>query len=294
MPPQSALTDRMTALFRSDYMARTAHSSIGPLSALKAALAEAMAGRTNRAENRTKSAIVQQGWTLEPNSLLVVAESGSDADVLRAVENHRGMGVGTMTGISGGTPNDTDLSAISNGSITWDGTDYTGLDLTSATTPAMKAAALTTLLAAADVTVSYLDGAYIAIFAWDPDNTPVFDSGATATAFGLDPDSAVYPTGPYVRPRERELTITMAVTRRDGFPADGLDRIRNAVANVTSGYRIGQEIWLNDYLSAAESVSGNRVTSITVQSDSVDVSGVAVSFDTVWTLPSANLTITIT
>ena len=282
--------------FRSDYMVRSAHSSIGPLPALKAALAEAQSKRTQSAENRTKIAEVFQGWTLDPNSIFVVAESGSDADVRRAVENHRGMGTGTMTGISGGTPDNTALDLISAGTISWNGTDYTGLDLTSSGTPALKAAALTTLLdmATPSVTISYLDGIYIAIFAWKPDSTPNFDDGTTSTAFGFESAGSIYPTGPYVRPRERVLTIVMTVMRRDGFPADGLDRIRAAVESVTSSYDIGQEVWLNDYLSAVESVGGTRVTALTVQSDGTDVSGVATSFDTVWTLPSANLTITTT
>ena len=281
--------------FRTDYMVRTAHSSIGPLAALKAALAEAQAKRTEIAENRTKMEEITQGWTLDPNSILVVAESGSDGDVFRSVENHRGMGTGTMTGITGGTPDDAALNLISAGTISWEGTAYIALDLTSASTPELKATALTTLLFAAGVTVTYLDGRYIAIFAWKPDITPNFDSGTTSTAFGFEPAASIYPTGPYVRPRLRELTIDMTVMRRDGFPADGLDRIQGCCCNgVASGYGIGQEVWLNDFLSAIESVGGTRVTTLTVQSDSINVSGVAVSFDTVWTLPSANLTITIT
>ena len=282
--------------FRSDYMIRTAHSSIGPLPALRAALAEAQAKRAEIAENRTDVAIIVQGWTLRRSSIFVVAESGSDADLMRAVENHRGMGVGTMTGISGGAPDNTALDAITNGTVTWNDTDFTGLDLSAAGTPALKAAALTALLdmATPGVIVSYLDDRYIAIFAWDPDNSPNFDDGTTSAAFGFAPAASIYPTGPYVRPRSRELTIAMEVTRRGGFPADGLDRIRAAVSDVAAGYRIGQEVWLNDFLSAVEAVGGTRVTTLTVQSNGTDVSGAAVSFDTVWTLPSSNLTITIT
>ena len=103
--------------YRRSYRTRTAHSSIGPGTALEAALSEAMAGRWQVAENNTAAAIVEQEMSVTAHSVFVVAESGSDADVQRAVENHRGMGVGTTVGLRGGAPDNSALDSVSNGSI---------------------------------------------------------------------------------------------------------------------------------------------------------------------------------
>ena len=124
--------DRQTdAQYRASLLRRTAHSSIGPLSGLEGALEAAEAGRVRVVENTSSAAIVVQGWPVNPHSILVVAEAGLAADVQRAVENHRGMGVGTMTAIVGALPNLADLAAISTlrlnlrPSIDWDGMDIT-------------------------------------------------------------------------------------------------------------------------------------------------------------------------
>ena len=122
------------AEYRAAYLTRTAHSSVGPMPALEAALAEALAGRVSVSDNSTDTADTIQGWTLGPHSVLVIAEGGLVGDVRRAVENHRGMGVATTVGIVGGTPDNTALDAVSNGTVAWNGTDYTGLDLSGAGT----------------------------------------------------------------------------------------------------------------------------------------------------------------
>ena len=88
--------------YRASYVRRTAHSSIGPLSSLEAAIDEALAGKQKVVENNTSSAMAVQSWNLDAHSIFVVSEKGSDGDVRRAVENHRGMGVGTMTAIRAG------------------------------------------------------------------------------------------------------------------------------------------------------------------------------------------------
>ena len=97
-----------------------------------------------------------------------------------------------------------------------------------------------------------------------------------------------------MRPHDRELTVTLTLTRGVGFPADGLNLIRNAIAAVVNNYDIGEQVWANDILSVAEAVGGTRVTSISVEYNSTNASGVAVPLDIVWTLPTANLSITIT
>ena len=280
--------------FRSTYMTRTAHSSVGSMSALEAALSEAESKKINISENTMNTAQVVQEWTIAPHSILVFAESGADGDVRRSVENHRGMGVGTTVGIVGGAPDNTVLDAVTNGTVTWAGTDYTGLDLSSAATPAAKATALTTLLDGTGVTVSYINGVYVAIYQWMPSDSPTFGTGTTEDAFGLDSDTATAPTGPFVRPSTRDLVVTADIMRRSGFPADGLARMRIALVERVDEYGVGDQVWLNDLLCAIEAVPGTRITSITVQYDSADISGVAVPANILWDLDAANITLTIT
>ena len=165
--------------YRDGYLIRTAHSSVGPVSALEAALEEALAGRVHVLENRTASADVIQEYTVLPHSILAVVESGSDADVTRAIETHRGMGVGTTVGQRGAAPDETALRAINDGTVTWNSQDYTGLDLTGTTTPAERAAALTLHLATDPVppVIASIDARYVVQFGWRPDRAPVFGSG---------------------------------------------------------------------------------------------------------------------
>ena len=70
-------------------------------------------------------------------------------------------------------------------------------------------------------------------------------------------------------------------------------QIQTAVLDRVAAYAIGEEVWANDILSAAESVPGTRITSLSVQSDSTDVSGVAVDLGNRWTLSNSELTVTV-
>ena len=282
------------AEYREAFLARTARVSVGSMSALEGALAEALAGKARVLENATTAAVTVQEWPLPAHSILVVAETGIVSDLQRAVETHRGMGVATSVGIVSGTPDEGDLDAVTAGTVTWDGVDYTGLDLSGGLTRAEKATALTTLLAAAGVTVVAIDDRYVAIFEWVPTNTPNFEDGTTEVAFGFDPASSSYPPGPFIRTRARELAVDLDVTRQPGFPADGLTQIRTNVTAIVDAYGVGEQVWSNDILRVAEGVQGTRVTTITVQYAGVDASGVAVPLDVLWSLPTANLTITIT
>ena len=282
------------AEYREAFLARTARVSVGSMSALEGSLAEALAGKARVLENATTSAAVTvQEWLLPAHSILVVAEKGIASDLQRAIETHRGMGVATSVGIVSGIPDEGDLDAVTAGTVTWDGVNYTGLDLTGGLTRAEKAAALTTLLAAAGVTVVAIDDRYVAIFEWVPTDMPNFEDGTTEVAFGFDPASSSYPPGPFIRTRARELAVDLAITRQPGFPADGLTQIRTAVTAVVDAYGVGEQVWLNDILRVAEGVKGTRVTTITVQYAGADASGVAVPLDVLWSLPTANLTITI-
>ena len=102
---------------------------------------------------------------------------------------------------------------MSNGTVSWNGVDYTGLDLRPANSAAAKATALTTLLDGTGVTVRAIDGIYIAMFGWNPDVTPMFGTGTVETNFGLAPDDSSYPVGPFVRPRNRDLTLVVDVVK---------------------------------------------------------------------------------
>ena len=281
-------------VYRAAYQSRIAHRAVGTIAAIEAALSEALTTKAKVFENTDDAGVVLQEWYLKPHAIVAIAQGGTSGDVRRAVENYRGMGTPTMTGIVGGTPDNGALDSVSNGSIEFGGTTFTGLDLTSSGTPAAKAAALTALIAGSGVTVRSVDGVYIAMFGWHPARSPMFGTGSVETDFGLAPDSVAFsPSGPFVRPRPRALTIALTVDQRDGFPANGLDLIRAAVNGVVNGYTIGQQAWLNDFVQATESVGGTRITAITVQYNSTDASGVDVPLDSIWTLPVPNLTITV-
>ena len=145
------------------------------------------------------------------------------------------------------------------------------------------------------MTIRAIDGIYLAMLAWHPDRSPTFADGAVADAFGLSADGgASQPVGPFQRPRTRDLALTLAVTRQDGFPGDGLARIRDGVNAIVAGYGIGSQVWANDFVAAVEAIPGTRLTASTVQYDSADVSGVDVPLDIVWALAPGDLAITIT
>ena len=281
------------AEYRQTIIAQSSRASTGPLDAMRAALDETTATRNRLVENTSDALVVTREWPVGPNAILVVVEGGGDAAVRRAIETHRGMGVGTMSAIRGGPPDDMDLQVVSNGSVEWDGTAYTGLDLTGTSSPAEKATALDALLPAT-VTVRYTGGRYVAVYRWVPSASPAFDDGTVATAFGFDPVSSTASPGPFIRPRERALAVDLTVTRQDTFPADGFTQIQSALLAVPVGYGLGEEVWLNDFLAAAERIAGTRVSTITVQADGADVSGVTAALDSVWSLDSANITITLT
>ena len=283
--------------YRAQQKQRTARNSIGPCPALESALAEAGATRYLVLENNTDLAKVIQEWTIQPHTILAFAESGSDNDIRRAVENHRGMGVGTMAAIVGGDPGTlAQLRNITNGTLTWDGTDYTGVDLSSAA-DFDGVADVINALTDIPIVVHYESeggGRFVAVYRWDPDNTPEFGTGTVESRLALRPADSTQSPGPFVRPIETPLTISFTVTRRAGYPADGLNLIKAAVEQRVSEYTIGEQIWANDILCAAEAIPGTRVTLLSVQENSNNVSGLAVPAGNLWTLPTANLSVTIT
>lgn len=283
------------AEYRTALIARARRTAVGPVEAVRAVLDDLGVGRYYAADNPADLPATAQQWTTRPHGLLVIAEHGTAADVTRAIETHRGMGTPTMCGIIGDTPAAASVfTAITDGTVTFDGTAYTGLDLSATTTAAERAAALTTLLDGTGVNVVHMDGVFVAQFGWHPDRAQTFADAAVEQAFGLDEANATAPPGPFLRPRARPLTVTMSVTRQPGFPSDGLDRIRDALTARVAAYDLGATVYLNDLLAVAQNVPGSQVTAITVQHDSADVNGTAPPLDALWTLPTANLAITIT
>ena len=282
--------------YRGTYKQRTARGSAGPMSALESAVEEVLATKYWVAENFTSATAVTQLFSVYGHHVLIIARSGNDAALQRTIETHRGMGVGTMTAQRGGAPNNSNLDAVNNGTVTWNGAAYTGLDLRSANTGEAKAAALTALLTADQIppVIAYVDDAYVAQYSWHPLERPAFGTAAVETDFALRPTDVTASPGPFIRTRDRALTITVAVTRQAGFPADGTNDIRRAITAVVDAYDIGQQVWANDILRAAEGVHGTRVTAIAVQYNTVDISGISPPLDSIWTLPGANLAVTLT
>ena len=137
------------------------------MDAIRSAIDEALGGKQNVVENFTAVSTVEQEFTVYRSHVLAVVQSGTDVTIQRAIETARGMGVGTMTAIVGGTPDNAALDAVNNGTVNWNGTDYTGLDLTGSGTDALKGAALTALLSGDPIppVVAAIDGVYIAQYA---------------------------------------------------------------------------------------------------------------------------------
>ena len=282
--------------YRRQYKNRTGRLSSGVSDAMIGAITEANAKRSKIIENATSNLVTTQNIPVFGHSIVVIIESGSPIELRRAIEQHRSQGVGTMTAIIGTSPDNDSLDSVNNGTIVWDGQQFDGLDLTSATTGADKAAALTTLLANANtpVTIRFIDGLYFAFFGWQQFSSPAFtdiQSHDVAEDFGLL--DAPQPSGPFMRTRARPIDIAATINRRPNFPGDGIAQIRDAINSTVSSYDIGEEVWLNDFLSRIELIPGTRVATITVQSNSENVSGVSVPLDTIWTVAPDAIDITI-
>ena len=321
--------------FKRVYRARTAHSSVGPMDGLKGAIVEAGGMRSIIRDNPTNMPAVHQLWTLPAHAILAIVEGGMDGDIHRAVENHRGMGVATLTAVVGGPlPTGGIAGLTSPYNITWRGTMVTipNATWTGAMDNTARAAVITAALDS-DVIVAWTGHRFIGQYEWRPDDEgAAFGMGDLEVALGLNPNEvtmtltadpvAIPSPGPFVRPIDRALTVSFTIDRRLGFPGDGLERVLSSVLarvggmdaiadrdltddaresiretltliGAPEGYAIGEQVWSNDLLGAAERVPGTRVTALTVQSGGADASGVAVDLANRWTLEAADLTITV-
>ena len=104
--------------YRQALITRSARNTAGPLAALNAALEEAATTRRRITENTESTVMVVDEWPLRPHSICVIAEGGTDGDVQRSVENHRGMGVAVTVAAIGGTPDNGVLDSVSDGTVT--------------------------------------------------------------------------------------------------------------------------------------------------------------------------------
>ena len=289
--------------YRLTYQARTARIAAGIEDSILSAIEDARGKKHRIVENKSNVTNDVQQWPIFSHSIAVIVESGSDNDIRRSVDLRRGQGVGTMAVIIGGNPQNGSLDSVTNGTVIWNGVQFTGLNLSSATTAENKAEALTTFLRtatpAADppVDIRWIDGAYFAFYGWVPGDQPTFSDpsgGDVIGNFGLLAATARAAPGPFARARARDLAVSVDITRQDGFPSDGLNQIRGAISNVVAGYEIGQQAWLNDFLVAIESIPGTRASNLTVTHNSDAVSGIDIPLDSLWTIATNDMTINIT
>ncbi len=291
--------------YRARYQRRTANSATGPKDALRAALTEAGATQVRVELNDSSAPRTVQGITLQPYSVIAIVRGGTDADLREAMLRAKGMGVSPQTVLFGGTHSAlAALQGITNGSLTWRGATFTGLDLSGDAAFADMAAAVQTLILTSDDALTdqtqvlyqwHADGNFAVGYPWRPDSTPAFDAGTTAVALGLSPALATESPGPFVRARERALSVTATVAITRGvFPADGLNQIRNNVLTRASLYGIGQRPWANDLLLEVERVLGTRATSFAVEDEGTAINSVTMPLTDYYTLASSDLEITIT
>lgn len=132
------------ASYRANLKARTAHSSVGSLSALDSALRAAGATNIKIIENATDASDTIDGIVIPAHSIFVIADGGVYDDMVRSLENHRGMGVGTLAAIVGRPVNMTLAGTINNGILRFDGVDNVALNLSTQSSPASIANYLNT------------------------------------------------------------------------------------------------------------------------------------------------------
>ena len=281
--------------YRAGFKVRTAHSSVAALDSLRAALMEAQATKIRVEENATANAVVRQLWRIPAHSVLIFVVGGSDVAITRAVENHRGMGVGTVAAIQG-----QDINFAATGfptgtaTFSYGETRYTGVNFSGVNTIGEVATLLNSTITGLNCHANL--GYIVVPYAWTPNTIfPEFtDSGQIVELLGLGVDEIVRSPGPFVRPRSRGLAITATVTRHAGFPGDGLALMKTALTETVEAYGIGEQAWGNDLLCAMERIPGSRVTAFSVQAGGSDASGVDVPLNNLWTLSNSDIQITIT
>lgn len=175
---QPAETD---AEFRAALHARTAHSSVGSMAALRSALSSAGAARFRVFENPAGTAATQGGVSIPSHSIFAVVSGGMDDDIERAIENHRGMGVGTLTAETGRQFVHADAQGITAGRMAFNGVNLPAFNLAGKSVEQI-AETLSGLTGAP----SYIpnDTGLLAFHSWRPGVTGHSDQGGSVAESG--------------------------------------------------------------------------------------------------------------
>ena len=284
------LPTQKDAEYRRLYALRTARQGLTPRDALEAALIERQAAQVAVYENNTAAVAVEKSVALPSHTLAVVVAGGTDEDLSDEVYDSKTLGAGVMTSFRGGAPDMlATILAVADGSLTFGTETVAGIDLTAATSFDGAAEAISDALQASatlpDFTVVYDGSRFVVLHGM----AAALAVGSTTLAGNLGLDDGEASGLPFLRPRESALTLTVAVTRVAGYPADGLQRINAAVLSVS--YGIGADARENDFIRAVEGVPGSQVTAVTLTSARAAIADTPA--DVRHTLAAASVTITL-
>ena len=287
---QPGLPVQADAEYRRLYAFRTARKGVTPRDSLKAALIEHQAAQVEIYENNTAAVAVKKSLALPPHTMAVVVAGGTSNDIADEVYDSKTLGTGVMTSFRGGAHDLlATIIAVSDGSLTFRTKTATGIDLTAATTFDEAAKAISDALQASadlsDFNVVYDGERFVVLYGLGKE----LSVGSTTLGGNLGLDDGVASGFPFLRPRESTLTLTVAVTRVAGYPADGLERINAAVLAVN--YGIGENARRNDFIRAVEGIPGSHVTAVTLTSARATISDTPA--DVRHTIYANNVTVTL-
>ena len=276
--------------FRARFAAQVLARSASPAAAIRAALIEAGAGeKTVVLENDGPDVDTRQNFPLMPHSILVIADGGQPADLDAAIRATKSAGCGIVGAIRGGGYSLSQLASESN--FTWLGTADSITWGVGTNTGAEYAADLTTAIQAGSGIPATLQGAvvgfepasgFVLSYPIYPDVDVTLPTQGVATRTGLA--AGELPPGLFLRPEKRDLSVTATVRVVDGFPADGLARMKRAVADEAERLGIGEKPWAQNFLRALESVPGTEVASYAVEDGSTAISGITMPLDRLYEL----------
>ena len=291
-------------VYRIRYEARTARNAAAPADALRAALVEAGAeAAVTVDENPRSTETIIGGYTLPGHSIMAIARDGTNADLSAAVQAAKGLGVGVLASIQGGShSNVASIQGITAGTFSWRGIDLTGIDMSgdasySAAAATMQAALRSSSdsrLQASSVRYRWPDhGNFALSYSWHMDENVDLPSGTAADALGLS--SGTVSPGPFLRAKSRELTLAATVRRLPAFPADGLSRLRAAAIAAVDSLGNGVAPRVNQLIAAMEGVPGAAVTAmgITDKPAAIAADTVSVPVDGYYTLADSDIAITL-
>ena len=286
--------------YRTRLRAQSMRSAVAPPDALRAAVIEAGAGVKSRViENNTAVTVINQGIPILPHSILVIADGGEATAIQAAVLRHKSAGCGITAYMSSGDPTLTGFTDHrlfgwqgNNNSITWAGGDDTGAEYAAKIQAAINGGTPSTVEAL--TRLAFLPdpkSRFVLAYPWLPDGDYSTPTGNLAAAAGFRMAStnaiiALQAPGAFVRPQARTITASATVTVVDGFPADGLSRIRKAVRDEAAKLGIGEKPWPQNFLKAIEGVPGTQVTEYEVLDgpSETDIADVTMPLDRLYSM----------